>query len=131
MAEAYPVEFRRLVLADCDAGRGTTATARKFGVCPAWVRRLKQHRRERGGDIAPRTGGGSRGTKIDRVRLAELVKQRPDATLLELAEGLGVACVKSAVWKALRQLELSYKKSRSAPPSRTGPTSPTAAPRGA
>ena len=133
MAEAYPVEFRRLVLADCDAGLGTTATARKFGVCPSWVRRLKQHRRERNGDIAPRTGGGSRGarTKIDRVKLAELVKQRPDATLLELADGLGVACAKSAVWKALRRLKLSYKKSRSAPPSRTGPTSRNAARRGA
>ena len=131
MAEAYPVGLRERVLADRDAGAGTKATARKLSVSPAWVRRLKQHRRERGGGIAPRTGGGSRGTKIDRVRLAELVKQRPDATLPEPAEGLGVACVKSAVWKALRRLELSYKKSRSAPPGRTGPASPTAAPRGA
>jgi transposase len=127
------VELRERVLADCDAGRGTTATARKFSVSPAWVRRLKQHRRERGGDIAPRTGGGPRAsrTKIDRAELAELVKRRPDATLLELADGLGVACVKSAVWKALRRLKLSYKKSRSAPPSRTGPTSPNAVRRGA
>ena len=131
MAEAYPVEFRRLVLADCDAGLGTTATARKFGVCPSWVRRLKQHRRERNGDIAPRTGGGSRGpTKIDRAKLAELVKARPDATLAELVDGLGVACARSAVHKALRQLKLSYKKSRSAPPSRTARTSPGVAPRG-
>jgi transposase len=126
VAEAYPVELRERVLADCDAGLGTKATARKFRVSPAWVRRLKQHRRERGGDIAPRTGGGSRGTKIDRAELAALVRQRPDATLLELADGLGVACVKSAVWKALRQLKLSYKKSPSAPPSRTGRTSPNA-----
>ena len=131
MAEPYPVEFRRLVLADCDAGLGTTETARKFGVCPAWVRRLKQHRRERNGDIAPRTGGGSKPTKIDRTKLAELVKARPDATLAELVDGLGVACVKSAVWKALRQLKLSYKKSRSAPPSRTAPTSRSVARRGA
>ena len=131
MAEAYPVEFRRLVLADCDAGLGTTATARKFGVCPAWVRRLKQHRRERDGDIAPRTGGGSKPAKVDRAKLAELVRARPDATLLELADGLGVACAKSAIWKALRQLKLSYKKSRSAPRSRTAPTSPSVARRGA
>ena len=130
MAEAYPVEFRRLVLADCDAGRGTTATARKFGVCPAWVRRLKQHRRERHGDIAPRTGGGSKPTKIDRARLAELVAARPDATLAELVDALGVACARSAVHKALRQLKLSYKKSRSTPPSKTDPTSPSAAPPG-
>jgi transposase len=131
MAEPYPLELRERVLADCDAGLGTTATARKFRVSPAWVRRLKQHRRERGGDIAPRTGGGSRGAKIDRGRLAELVGQRPDATLLELADALGVACAKSAVWKALRALKLSYKKSRSAPPSGTGPTSPSGVRRGA
>ena len=123
MAKAYQVELRERVLADCDAGLGTTTTAGKFSVSPSWVRRLKQHRRERGGDIAPRTGGGSRGTKIDRVKLAELVKQRPDATLLELADGLGVSCGKSAIWKALRQLKLSYKKSRFTPRSRTGPTS--------
>jgi transposase len=69
--------------------------------------------------------------KIDRAKLAELVEQRPDATLLELADLLGVTCVKSAVWKALRQLKLSYKKSRSAPPSRTGRTSWNVGPRGA
>jgi transposase len=130
VAEAYPVEFRRLVLADCDAGLGTADTARKFGVCPAWVRRLKQHRRERGGDITPRTGGGSKPTKIDRGKLAELVKARPDATLTELADGLGVRCAKSAVHKALRQLKLSYKKSRSTRPSRTAPTSSSVARRG-
>ena len=130
MAEAYPIELRERVLADCDAGLGTTATALKFRVSPSWVRRLKQHRRERGGDIEPRAGGGSRGRKIDRARLAALVGERPDATLLELADALGVACAKSAVWKALRDLKLSYKKSRSGPPSRAGPTSPRPAPRG-
>ena len=51
-------------------------------------RRLKQHRRERG-DIAQRTGGGSRGRKIDRARLAELARRQPDATLVERATGSG------------------------------------------
>jgi transposase len=132
MADPYPVELRTRVLADCDAGLGTKATAAKFKVSPAWVRRLKQHRRERGGDIAPRTGGGARAslTKIDRAALAEAVKRRPDATLLELADELGVACVKSAVWKALRQLGLSYKKSPSTPRNKTGRTSPSGVRRG-
>jgi len=124
MAGAYPMALRERVIADCDAGLGTTATARKFSVSPAWVRRLKQQRRERG-DIIPRKGGGSRGTKIDRVKLAALVKERPDATLLELADGLGISCVKSAIWKALRQLKFSYKKSRFTPPNRIGPTLPS------
>ena len=79
----------------------------------------------------PRRGGGSRGRKIDRGRLAELVRAQPDATLVELRDRLGVAVTPWAVCKALRELKLSYKKSRSAPPSRTGRTSRSAGPRGA
>lgn len=116
------MDLRTRVLAACDAGEQTKAVARTFGVSPAWVRRLKQHRRERG-DAAPRTGGGSRGRKIDRERLAELVRDQPDATLAELRDRLGVAVAVWSVCRALRQLKLSYKKSRSAPPSRTARTS--------
>ena len=124
------MDLRERVLADCDAGLGTKATAAKFKVSPSWVRRLKQHRRERGGDIAPRTGGGSRGRKIDRQRLAALVKEKPDATLAELRDGLGVSVTPWAVCKALRELKLSYKKSRPAPRNRAGPTSPRSGRRG-
>jgi transposase len=127
--EAYSMDLRERVLADCDAGLGTKATAKKFKVSPAWVRRLKQHRRERG-DIVPRNGGGSRGRKIDRGRLAELVKEKPDATLVELRDRLGVSVTPWAICKALRELKLTYKKSRSAPPSRTVPTMPRSGRRG-
>jgi transposase len=71
----------------------------------------------------PRNGGGSRGRKIDRCRLAELAKQQPDATLVELGRRLGVSVTPWAICKALRELGLSYKKSRSAPPSRAAPMS--------
>ena len=122
MPEAIPMALRQRVLADCDAGLKTKAVATKFKVSASWVRRLKQHRRERG-DIIPRKGGGARLIKIDRKKLADAVARRPDATLLELAEMIGVRCGKSAIHKALAQLKISYKKSRSTPPSRTGPTS--------
>jgi len=124
------MDLRRRVIGACDAGKGTKQVATTFGVSPAWVRRLKQHRRERG-DILPRNGGGSRGRKIDRERLAELVKQQPDATLVELRDRLGVSVTPWAVCKALGELKLSYKKSRSTRPSRTGPTSPSGGRRGA
>ena len=124
------MDLRERVIADCDAWLGTKAAATKFRVSPAWVRRLKQHRRERG-DIVPRNGGGSRGRKIDRDRLAALVRAQPDATLVELRDRLGVSVTPWAICKALRELGLSYKKSRSAPPSRTAPTSSRNAPRGA
>ena len=82
--------------------------ATTFGVSASWVRRLKQQRRQRG-DILPRKGGGSRGRKIDRGRLAALVKEQPDATLAELRDRLGVAVTRWSACKALRELKLSYK----------------------
>src|SRR3989440_2237078 len=128
--QAYSMDLRQRVIAACDQKQTTKSVAQRFGVSAAWVRRLKQHRRERG-DIKPRSGGGSRGRKIDRDRLAELVKQQPDATLVELRERLGVAVTPWAIGKALRALGLTFKKSRSARPSRTGRTSPRRGPRGA
>jgi len=124
------MDLRERVIAACDRGQRTKDVAKTFGVSPSWVRRLKQHRRERG-DVVPRKGGGSRGRKIDRGRLAELVRDRPDATLVELRDRLGVQVTPWAVCKALRELGLSYKKSRPAPRSRTGPTSRSGGRRGA
>ena len=124
MAQAYSMDLRQRVIADCDAGLGTKVVALKYSVSPAWVRRLKQHRRERG-DIRPRTGGGSRGRKIDRQKLAALVAQQPDATLVQLRDRLGVSVTPWAVCKALRELGLTFKKSRSTPRSRTARTSPS------
>ncbi|MBE7507670.1 MAG: hypothetical protein HS101_15480 [Planctomycetia bacterium] len=46
--EAYSMDLRKRVLAACDAGHGTTRVAKSFEVSPAWVRRLKQRRRELG-----------------------------------------------------------------------------------
>ena len=68
MAKAYSLDLRQRVINDCDAGLGTKAVAQKYSVSPAWVRRLKQHRRQRG-DLVPRHGGGSRGTRFDLERL--------------------------------------------------------------
>ena len=127
--QAYSMDLRQRVIGACDAGKGTQEVAITFGVSPAWVRRLKQHRRERG-DILPRSSGGPRPRKIDRERLAELVKLQPDATLVELRDRLGVSVTLWAICKALRELKLSYKKSRSTPPSKTGPMSPTRGRRG-
>ena len=121
--QAYSMDLRERVIADCDAGLGTKAVAQKYSVSPAWVRRLKQHRRERG-DIVPRTGGGSRGCKIDRQQLAELVEAHPDATLVELRDRLGVAVTPWAVGKALRELGLTFKKSRFTQRNRIARTSP-------
>ena len=46
--EPYSKEFRRDVLAACDAGGGTREVALRFNVSESWVRRIKQERRETG-----------------------------------------------------------------------------------
>src|SRR6187402_307446 len=121
--KAYSMDLRERVIAACDAGHQTKEVATTFKVSPAWVRRLKQHRRERG-DIVPRNGGGSRGRKIDREQLAALVKQKPDATLVELRDRLvalgGQKVTPWAICKVLQELKLTFKKSLSMPASRTG-----------
>ena len=50
----YSKEFRREVLAACDAGGGTREVATRFDVSESWVRRIRQERRELG-KTAPKT----------------------------------------------------------------------------
>ena len=50
----YSKEFRREVLAACDAGGGTREVATRFDVSELYVRRIKQERRELG-KTAPKT----------------------------------------------------------------------------
>ena len=106
--KAYSMDLRRRVITDCDRGMPTKLVAQKYSVSCAWVRRLKQHRRERG-DIIPRTGGHRRRV-IDRDSLAQLVEEQPDATLVELRERLGIQCSLGAICLALKQLKLTLKK---------------------
>lgn len=129
MGAAYSQDLRDRVLAACDRGMPTKQVAEVFCVSRAWVRRVKQRRREHG-ETGPRKMGGPGPVKIDRVRLAELVRERPDATLRELREMLGVDCAESSICTALKRMGLTFKKRRSTPPSRTVRTSPGGAPTG-
>ncbi len=112
MASPYSQDLRDRVLAAYDRGMRTRQIAEVFGVSPAWARRLKQRRRETG-ETAPRPMGGATVIKIDRARLAELVREHPDATLKELRGMLAVECAESAICMALKKLGLSFKKRRS------------------
>ena len=118
MAAPYSQDLRGRVLSAYDRGMQTGQIAESFLVSPAWARRIKQRRRETG-EVTPRPMGGKRFQKVDRVRLAQLVQEQPDATLEELRRRLGVVCALSAICTALKQLGLSFKKRRSTRPSRT------------
>ena len=123
--KAYSMDLRERVVAACDARDGTREQiAARFTVSVSWIRDLLKRRRETG-SIAPKPHGGGRtpafaGESAQRLRQA--VVTAADATLAELAEASGVACVPSAVHGALKRLGITRKKSRSGPPSRTGPS---------
>jgi transposase len=109
--QAYSMDLRVRVMADVDSGLGTTATAKKYRVSADWVRKLKRFRRQTG-SFAPRQQRVSHATKLDEQlpRLQQLVAERPDATLRELREALGVAVALGTIWRALRRLQFTFKK---------------------
>jgi transposase len=122
--EAYSMDLRKRVLAACDSGKGTLEVSRVFAVSPAWIRRLKQRRREWGivHALPKNSGRKPKLTLADQKRLTELVAQTPDATLEELRDQLGVQVDPTTICRALKKLDLTFKKSPSMPPSRTGRT---------
>jgi transposase len=114
--KAYSKEFRRDVLAACDAGGGTREVAIRFGVSASWVRRIKQERRE-SGKMAPKT---------TRARahvweawsdwLKKKIHETPDIYLREiqadLKSELGVAVSRWTICKACRAVGRTRKKRR-------------------
>jgi transposase len=121
--EAYSMDLRTRVLAACDGGQQTKQVAKLFSVSPAWVRRLKQRRRD-DGSIAPRAVRRTGNLKLDesaRVRVLDWIQQKPDSTLEELRgridQELNVRISIGALWETLRRMKLSFKKSRRTQPS--------------
>jgi len=130
MAAPYSQDLRDRVLRAYDRGMRTKQIAETFGVSPAWARRVKQRRRETG-ETTAKPMGGPGVTIVDRVQLAALVGQHPDATLAELREYLGVQCALSTLCMALKKMGVSFKKKRSMRRNRTGRTSRRDVPAGA
>jgi transposase len=114
--EAYSVEFRSEVLAACDANEGTQAVALRFQVSEAWVRRIKQQRRETG-QIAPKIRTPARPKWHAWADwLMAKIEKRPDIYLRELQAELkaerGEEVCLTTLCNACRELDQSRKKRR-------------------
>lgn len=114
--EPIPVRVRQRIIALYDEGEQTSEIAERLGYCPAAVRRVKQHLRERG-TLEPLNQHRGRKGKFNepvKSRLRELVAARPDATLAELRDALEplVSTSTSSVDRWLDTLGLTLKKSR-------------------
>jgi transposase len=122
---AYPMEFRRAVAAAYDESGSSLEVAKQFHCSSAWVRRLIQRRRE-DGSLEPRPPKLPDNHKLDAQdldELAQLIADKPDMTLGELAAALTKKVSVPTVHRAAKKLKLPLKKSPPLPPSRTAPTS--------
>jgi transposase len=119
----YSMDLRQRVLQDCDAGLPTQQVASKYRVRTAWVRRLKQRRRQTG-EVAPRSARPGPKPSWDGYAdgLRQAIRQTPDATLEELRDRLGLTVALSTLWRAVKTLGLSVKKKSSTRPSRIART---------
>jgi transposase len=107
-----------------EEGAASERIAKRFGVSTAWIRRLRQRRRETGSLAALPQNAGRKPALNERQmgQLGRLVGQRPEATLRELKGGWRVSISDGAMLRALLVLGLTLKKSRSARRSRSGRT---------
>lgn len=58
----------------------------------------------------PRKICGPGVVKVDRAKLAALVREYPDATAAELRDRLRVDCARSTICGALKQMNITFKK---------------------
>ena len=119
------LDLRERILASYDSADGTRdQIASRYRVSLGMVKKLLQQRR-RTGDIAPRHYRSGRKPLIvaaHRRQMRTLLSKKPDLTLKELRAALELECSLPAIHYALVDLGLTYKKRRSVPVNRTGPT---------
>ena len=112
-------------MASYDASEGTCLEiARRFRVSLGMVKKLQQQRKNTG-DIRDRHRFSGRKPMIleeHRQRMRQLLVKQPDMTLHELRDALALSCSLPAIHYVLADMDLTYKKRRSGPASRTGKT---------
>ena len=129
MGRALSMDLRLRVVRAIDEGLSTREAARRFAIgiatAGAWHRL-----RRRTGSVAPGRQGHPVRSKLDRHEsyILDLVAERPDTTLSEIAERLGeergVAASRVLIWKFFEKRGVTFKKNPRTRPSRSGPTSP-------
>jgi transposase len=119
------LDLRERILASYDHLEGTRQEiANRYRVSLGMVKKLLQQRK-RTGEIAARHAYSGRKPIIVQAhenQMRTLLGQKPDMTLKELREAVGLDCSLPAIHYALNDMGLTYKKRHSALVSRTGRT---------
>ena len=117
MGKPLPVEIRERVVAFVEDGHSHRSAAAQFRVSVKFVNDMVILKRETGG-LEPRAQGNGGGHgKLARLRawLQARMEAKPDLTLddlvLEIAEAHQMTVHRVSVWRALRSLGLTHKKS--------------------
>ncbi len=122
---AFSMDFRCSVAQAYDECGSSAEVAEQFDCSESWVRRLIQHRRERG-TLQPLTTARHDDQRsyndADELAIRALIKRKPDATLAEVAEAIGKPAHPGTVSRTLTRLNLPRKKSLRTPPSKTART---------
>ena len=105
----YDIKYRLRAIEYWDEGHSKKETAEVFKVDPSTLYRWKSRLKET--DKLEPKKGIQPWRKIDHSKLLEILSERPDAYLREIAEEFG--CSDVAVFKALKRLKISRKKSHS------------------
>lgn len=124
--DAYSLDLRLSIVRACERWPETRAeVAELFGVSRSFLQKLLQ-RWNAGLGIAPKPHRGGPAPLLDeeaRGYLRQVLQKRPDASLAELCQGLRrrqrLSVSPVTVCRALQDLNLPIKKSRSTPTSAT------------
>jgi transposase len=112
MPKAYSMDLRQRVIEAREEGQTVAQVAKRFAVSPSFIEKLQQRWRESGTLEAKPHGGGRQpllSPKHDE-RLRVLLKEKPDTTLVELRQKLGIKVHLSTLWYRLQRLGLTFKK---------------------
>jgi transposase len=116
------LDLRERILGAYDEGKATREqVAGRFRVSLGMVKKLLQQRRH-SGDIRARHHLAGRKPLIvaeHREEMDRLLKEKPDMSLKELREALGVKCSLQAIHVVLVKMEMTLKKRLSVPASKT------------
>ena len=119
------LDLRERIVSAYDKGEGTRGEiARRFRVSLGMVKKLLQQRSKTGCIKSRHHLAGRKKTIVEKHRIAmrQHLKRKPDMTLAELREALGLECTLPAIHFVLADMGLTYKKRRSAQPSKAGRT---------
>lgn len=123
---AMSLDLRERIVASYDRREGTREeVARRYCVSLGMVKKLLQQRRQIGDIRAQYFRCGRKPLILEehQEQMRLLLEQKPDLTLAELRQALGLNCSLPAIHYALKKMKMTYKKRVCGPVSRSVRTS--------